>query len=133
MSLQYNGISLGIVQYITISITATLASIGAAGIPQAGLVSMAMVLNTIGLPSGDIALILSVDWLLDRFRTTVNVLGDAIGAGIVYHLSKGELDKMDQIGPETTNNEGIELTHQKSSDDAKGLENGKTNHSFTSD
>ena len=63
---QYNGMSLGIVEYITISITATLASIGAAGIPQAGLVTMVMVLNTIGLPSGDIALILSVDWLLDR-------------------------------------------------------------------
>ena len=63
---QYNGMSLGIVESITISITATLASIGAAGIPQAGLVTMVMVLNTIGLPSGDIALILSVDWLLDR-------------------------------------------------------------------
>ena len=71
--------------------------------------------------------------LFCRFRTTVNVLGDAIGAGIVYHLSKAELDKMDQMGPETTNNDGIELTHQKSSDNANGLENGKTNHSFTSD
>merc|ERR1719436_31772 len=91
---QYNQFELGIVQYITISITATLASIGAAGIPQAGLVTMVMVLNTIGLPSGDIALILSVDWLLDRVRTTINVLGDAIGAGIVYHLSKDELDSV---------------------------------------
>ena len=63
---QYNNFPLGVVEYITISITATLASIGAAGIPQAGLVTMVMVLNTIGLPSGDIALILSVDWLLDR-------------------------------------------------------------------
>merc|ERR1712241_116553 len=108
---QYNQFELGIVEYITISITATLACIGAAGIPQAGLVTMVMVLNTIGLPSGDIALILSVDWLLDRFRTTVNVLGDAIGAGIVYHLSKKELEKMDQVGSETTNNDGIELSH----------------------
>ena len=63
---QYNNFPLGAVEYITISITATLASIGAAGIPQAGLVTMIMVLNTVGLPSGDIALILSVDWLLDR-------------------------------------------------------------------
>ena len=47
-----------------------------------------------------------------RFRTTVNVLGDAIGAGIVYHLSKKELENMDQMGPETTNNDAIELTHQ---------------------
>merc|ERR1711936_114172 len=93
---QYNQFELGIVEYITISITATLASIGAAGIPQAGLVTMVMVLNTIGLPSGDIALILSVDWLLDRFRTTINVLGDAIGAGIVAHLSKEELEQSEK-------------------------------------
>ena len=66
------------------------------GIPQAGLVTMVMVLQTVGLPSTDVALILAVDWLLDRFRTAINVLGDAIGAGIVYHLSKTELAKMDQ-------------------------------------
>lgn len=59
--------SLGIVEYITISITATLASIGNAAIPQAGLVTLVMVLNAIGLPSGDIALILPVEWLLDRY------------------------------------------------------------------
>ena len=52
---------------------------------------MVMVLQTVGLPSTDVALILAVDWLLDRFRTAINVLGDAIGAGIVYHLSKNEL------------------------------------------
>ena len=62
-----------------ISITATCASIGAAGIPQAGLVTMVMVLQTVGLPSTDVALILAVDWLLDRFRTAINVLGDSIG------------------------------------------------------
>ena len=49
------------------------------GIPQAGLVTMVMVLQTVGLPSTDVALILAVDWLLDRFRTAINVLGDAIG------------------------------------------------------
>ena len=43
-----------------------------------------------------VGLILAVDWLLDRFRTVVNVLGDAIGAGIVYHLSKGELAELDR-------------------------------------
>ena len=51
---------------IAVSITATAASIGAAGIPQAGLVTMVMVLDTVGLPSNDVALILAVDWLLDR-------------------------------------------------------------------
>lgn len=51
---------------LAISITATAASIGAAGIPQAGLVTMVMVLDTVGLPADDVALILAVDWLLDR-------------------------------------------------------------------
>ena len=68
-----------------------------------------------------------------RFRTTVNVLGDAIGAGIVYHLSKKELDKMDQMESENKNHDGIELDTQKSSENANGLENGKTNHSFTTE
>ncbi|XP_023247318.1 excitatory amino acid transporter 1-like [Copidosoma floridanum] len=52
---------------------------------------MVMVLDTVGLPSGDISLILAIDWLLDRCRTTVNVVGDSLGAGIVNHLSRNEL------------------------------------------
>merc|ERR1712209_314744 len=91
---QYNGMSLGVVENITTSITATLASIGAAGIPQAGLVTMVMVLNTIGLPAEDVTIILAVDWLLDRFRTAINVLGDSIGAGLVYELSKHDLEEV---------------------------------------
>merc|ERR1711936_1062703 len=79
-------------QIIAISITATAASIGAAGIPQAGLVTM--VLDTVGLPAEDVTIILAVDWLLDRFRTAINVLGDSIGAGLVYHLSKEELENI---------------------------------------
>jgi len=93
---QVRGITLDAGKIVAISITATAASIGAAGIPQAGLVTMVMVLQTVGLPSTDVALILAVDWLLDRFRTAINVLGDALGAGIVYHLSKAELASMDQ-------------------------------------
>merc|ERR1719411_2092728 len=84
-------------QVIAISITATAASIGAAGIPQAGLVTMVMVLDTVGLPSESVSIILSVDWLLDRFRTAINVLGDSIGAGIVNHLSKEELLRLDKL------------------------------------
>jgi len=96
---QLSGVSVNIGQIIAISITATAASIGAAGIPQAGLVTMVMVLDTVGLPSEAVSIILSVDWLLDRFRTAINVLGDSIGAGIVNHLSQeelGMLDKQDQ-------------------------------------
>lgn len=89
---QVRDMSMSIGQIVAISITATAASIGAAGIPQAGLVTMVMVLDTVGLPAEDVTIILAVDWLLDRFRTAINVLGDSIGAGLVYHLSKKELE-----------------------------------------
>ncbi len=100
---QVRGIALDAGKVVAISITATAASIGAAGIPQAGLVTMVMVLQTVGLPSTDVALIYALDWLLDRFRTAINVLGDALGAGVVYHLSKKELAMMDkeQANPST--------------------------------
>ncbi|XP_046818999.1 excitatory amino acid transporter 1-like [Vespa crabro] len=93
---QVREVSLTFGQLVAISITATAASIGAAGIPQAGLVTMVMVLDTVHLPSNDVFLILAVDWLLDRCRTTVNVMGDSLGAGIVNHLSKNELTALPQ-------------------------------------
>ncbi|XP_069696629.1 excitatory amino acid transporter-like isoform X1 [Periplaneta americana] len=92
---QMNGIPLGIGEVITVSLTATLASIGAASIPSAALITMLLVLSALGLPTSDISLLFAVDWLLDRIRTSINVLGDAYGAGIVYHMSKDELDRMD--------------------------------------
>ncbi|XP_043252878.1 excitatory amino acid transporter-like [Colletes gigas] len=93
---QMNGILLGIDEVITVSLTATLASIGAASIPNAALITMLIVLTALGLPTNDITLLFAVDWLLDRLRTSINVLGDGYGAGIIYHLCKDELDKMDQ-------------------------------------
>ncbi|KAJ9580484.1 hypothetical protein L9F63_024341, partial [Diploptera punctata] len=93
---QVRGMALSLGQLLAISVTATAASIGAAGIPQAGLVTMVMVLDTVGLPPEDVTLIITVDWLLDRFRTMINVLGDSIGAGIVDHLSKDELLKISE-------------------------------------
>ncbi|RZF45728.1 hypothetical protein LSTR_LSTR011867 [Laodelphax striatellus] len=92
---QMNGIPLGLGEVITVSLTATLASIGAASIPSAALITMLLVLTALGLPTSDVSLLFAVDWLLDRIRTSINVLGDGYGAGIVYHLSKDELDRMD--------------------------------------
>ncbi|XP_041358516.1 excitatory amino acid transporter 1-like [Gigantopelta aegis] len=83
---QYNGKDLGVDKVIIVSITATVAAIGAAGVPQAGLVTMIIVLTAVGLPTDDVTLILAVDWFVDRFRTAINVMGDAIGAGILNHV-----------------------------------------------
>jgi Na+/H+-dicarboxylate symporter len=78
--------------YLMVILTATLASIGTAGVPGVGLVMLAMVLNQVGLPVEGIALILGVDRLLDMVRTAVNVTGDAAVTCIVGK-SEGELDQ----------------------------------------
>ncbi|MDY6940955.1 MAG: dicarboxylate/amino acid:cation symporter [Cyanobacteriota bacterium] len=80
---QIYGIELNFVQMTIVFLTSTLAAIGAAGIPEAGLVTMAIVLRAVDLPIEGISLILIVDWFLDRCRTTVNVWGDAVGAAVV--------------------------------------------------
>ena len=81
---QAYGLELGLGQQAIIVVTATLAAIGAAGIPQAGLVTMIIVLQVVGLPLEGIGLLVAVDWFLDRFRTSVNVWGDAVGAAVVH-------------------------------------------------
>jgi len=80
---QASGISLGPLEQLTIVGTATLASIGTAGVPQSGLIALLIVLSAVGLSGEGLALVLSVDWLVDRLRTTVNVFGDAVGAAVV--------------------------------------------------
>lgn len=84
---QAYGIELSLMQQGIVFITATLAAIGAAGIPEAGLVTMVIVLTAVGLPLEGIALLLAVDWFLDRFRTTVNVWGDSVGAAVINRLT----------------------------------------------
>ncbi|KHJ90286.1 transporter, dicarboxylate/amino acid:cation Na+/H+ symporter family protein [Oesophagostomum dentatum] len=76
------------------SVTATVASIGLGSVP-AGLVSILLILNTVGLPIKDVSLLLTVDWLLDRVRTSVNVLGDGFAAGAVAHILERRLNVSD--------------------------------------
>ncbi len=90
---QVYGIELGPAQQTVIFLTATLAAIGAAGIPEAGLVTMVIVLRAVDLPIEGIGLILTIDWLLDRFRTTVNVWGDSVGAGVIETLENGSISE----------------------------------------
>ncbi len=89
---QAYGIELGISAQIIVFITATLAAIGAAGIPEAGLVTMIIVLNAVGLPLEGIGILLAVDWFLDRFRTTINVWGDAVGAAVAHRFMPNDRD-----------------------------------------
>jgi len=84
---QVYGIDLSLGQQVLIFLTATLAAIGAAGIPSAGLVTMAIVLNAVGLPLEGIGMILAVDRILDMCRTSVNVWGDTVGCAVVARLS----------------------------------------------
>lgn len=85
---QVYGIELSAGQQVLIFLTANLAAIGAAGIPEAGLITMIMVLNAVGLPLEGTALLLSIDWLLDRFRTSVNVMGDSLGSAVLEKLDE---------------------------------------------
>jgi Na+/H+-dicarboxylate symporter len=87
---QSYGIELDLVSYAIICVTATLAAIGAAAIPEAGLTTMVMVLMAVGIPVDGIGLILAIDWFLDRCRTTVNVWGDAVGCAVVERVGGGE-------------------------------------------
>ncbi|MEJ8543838.1 dicarboxylate/amino acid:cation symporter [Brevibacillus borstelensis] len=89
---QFYGIDLSFPQLLTIVLTATLASIGTAGVPGAGLIMLTMVLTSVGLPLEGMALIAGIDRILDMFRTAVNVIGDA-SAAVVVAASEGELDQ----------------------------------------
>ena len=86
------GIELTLGNLATVVLTATIASIGTAGVPSVGLVTLAMVLTSVGLPTEGIALIMGIDRILDMIRTAVNITGDAVCTTIVCH-QEGSLDK----------------------------------------
>lgn len=85
------GIHLTFPQMITIVVTATLASIGTAGVPGSGMVMLAMVLQSVGLPVDGIALVAGIDRIFDMGRTTVNITGDASCSVIVSHLLRNKI------------------------------------------
>lgn len=78
--------------YVTVIGTATLASIGTAGIPSVGLVTLTMVFNSVGLPVEAIGIIMGIDRILDMARTAVNITGDAVCTTIVA-CQNGAVDK----------------------------------------
>lgn len=82
------GIQLDVMDYLTVIGTATLASIGTAGVPSVGLVTLTMVFNSVGLPVEAIGLIMGIDRILDMTRTAVNITGDAVCTTIVAHQNK---------------------------------------------
>lgn len=89
---QIYGIDLPISAQLTIILTATLASIGTAGVPGAGMIMLGMVLHSVGLPIEGIAIIAGVDRILDMMRTMINVTGDS-ACSVVVAATEGELDR----------------------------------------
>ncbi len=85
-------IDLGFQQYIIIILTSTLASIGTAGVPGAGLIMLSLVLTSVGLPIEGVAIIAGIDRILDMARTSVNVVGDCMVA-LVVGKSENEFDE----------------------------------------
>ncbi|CAG0894016.1 unnamed protein product [Cyprideis torosa] len=83
--------------YVTVVVTSTAVSVAAASVPSAALVLMLMVLGAIDVPTGTVNLLFTIDWFVDRFRTTNNLLGDCYTAAVVEQLSKKELAEMDRL------------------------------------
>lgn len=93
------GYNLPLSQQIIVAITALLASIGAAGIPHAGLVMMVIILQAVGLPLEMQGIILAVDRVLDMARTSVNVWSDSCGCAVVEALDSQPSQTMDATEP----------------------------------
>jgi Na+/H+-dicarboxylate symporter len=80
---QVLGQNLSLVQQLVVMLTSIVASVGAAGIPEAGLVTMTLVFTSVGLPTEYIAILITVDWFLDRCRTAINVMGDMTVSAVI--------------------------------------------------
>ena len=98
---QTQGIQLNPAEYVIVVLLSTLASIGVTPIPSASLVLIVMICSSIGLPvTGMYAVVVAIDWFLDRFRTATNVSGDLFAAGIVAKITGIEDSVEEQLSPE---------------------------------
>ncbi|XP_072938921.1 excitatory amino acid transporter isoform X2 [Epargyreus clarus] len=97
---QMNNMHLGFAQLATIFLTSTAASVSSASVPSAAMVLLLVVLAAVDAPAHDVSLLFAVDWLVDRIRTTNNMLGDCYAAVVVEHLSKNELMACDAASME---------------------------------
>jgi Na+/H+-dicarboxylate symporter len=105
---QIYGLDLTFGDQVTIVVSATLASVGAAGVPGAGMITLAMVLTAIGVPTEGLALILGVDRILDMFRTATNVVGDSTATVLMARLEGNELKIMTDEEDAATPDKGFE-------------------------
>jgi DAACS family dicarboxylate/amino acid:cation (Na+ or H+) symporter len=96
---QMLGVELSFADQILIVLTSVIASVGAAGIPEAGLVTMTLVFTAVKLPTDYIALLLTVDWFLDRCRTMINVLGDVNVACLLDGKTREEAAPAPETAP----------------------------------
>ncbi|CAB3220789.1 unnamed protein product [Arctia plantaginis] len=119
---QMNNLPLGFAQLATIFLTSTAASVSSASVPSAAMVLLLVVLAAVDAPTHDVSLLFAVDWLVDRIRTTNNMLGDCYAAAVVEHLSKNELmacealtaDSLNGLTPNTDVDIGIVTPSKKS-------------------
>ncbi|MAY80453.1 MAG: dicarboxylate/amino acid:cation symporter [Deltaproteobacteria bacterium] len=105
---QIYGMDLSMGDQVTIVVSATLASVGAAGVPGAGMITLAMVLTAIGVPTEGLALILGVDRILDMFRTATNVVGDSTATVLMAHLEGESLKVMSDAEDASDPTKGFE-------------------------
>ena len=118
---QIYGMDLSVGDQVTIVVSATLASVGAAGVPGAGMITLAMVLTAIGVPTEGLALILGVDRILDMFRTATNVVGDSTATVLMASLEGEDLRIMTDAEDAKNPDKGFEgrLDHGQSAVDVE--------------
>ncbi|CAH0714681.1 unnamed protein product, partial [Brenthis ino] len=104
---QMNSIHLGFAQLATIFLTSTAASVSSASVPSAAMVLLLVVLAALDAPAHDVSLLFAVDWLVDRIRTTNNMLGDCYAAAVVEKMSKNELMACDAASMEPSLTNGL--------------------------